>query len=215
MVLQVFFFFLQRFVSAHLLTLKRRTTVCCAFGKEDDGICVCSNSPTSKFLECKRAVFSPLNPHNFLFVFTVSAVVNRFGCHTSEICISTDKEEQSQLRVHFTKPLQPSLLFSHLTNFGLASKQLCFGVMCHSFVRTNLSKRSLTTVKTSLLSENKIYAQFTKQGSTFTDLSLWTHKGLDYYQYKDVGFLWATLCPEWRNLVHLCSDLKLFLILII
>lgn len=210
-----FFILLQRFVSTHLLTLKRRRTVCYAFGKEDDCICVCSNSPTSKLLECKRVVFPRLNPHNFLFVFTVSAVVKRFGCHTSEICISTDKEEQSQLRVHFTKPLRPSSFFSHLTNFGLASKQSCFGVMCHSFVITNLSKRSLTTVKTSLPSENKIYAKFTKQGSTFTDPSLWTHKGLDFYQYKDFGFLWATLRPEWRNLVHLCSDLKLFLILTI
>jgi hypothetical protein len=76
------------------------------------------------------------------------------------------------LRVHFTKPLWPRSLFGHLTNFGLAAKQLCFGVMCHPFVIASLSKRSLTTVKTSLPSEKKIYAKFTKQESTFTDSSL-------------------------------------------
>jgi len=63
------------------------------FGKEDDSICLCSNSPKSKLLQRKRAVFSPLNSHSFLFVFIFSAVVNRVGCKTSEICISTDKEE--------------------------------------------------------------------------------------------------------------------------
>jgi hypothetical protein len=206
-----FVFFRTSLYSTHLLTLTRRTTFFLRFGKEDDCIFVCSNSPNSKLLECKRAVFSPLNSQHFLFVFTVSAVANRVGCQTSEICISTDKEVQSHLRVHFTKPLRPSSLFGHLTYFGLASKQLCFGVMCYSFVIANLSKRSLTTFKMSLPSENNIYAKFTKQGSTFTDSSLWTHNGLDFYQCRDFGFLWATLPPEWVNLVHLCSDLKLFL----
>jgi len=134
------------------------------FGKEDDCMFVCSNSPKSKLLECKRAVFSPLNSHNFLFVFIVWAVINRVGCKTSEICISTDKEEQSQLRVHFTKPLRPSSLIGHLTNFGLASKQLRFGVICHSFVIANLLKCSLTTVKTALPSENKIYQSLRNRG---------------------------------------------------
>jgi hypothetical protein len=47
--------FPQIFVFHALAHFDAQSDVLLRFGKEDDCICVCSNSPNSKLLECKRA----------------------------------------------------------------------------------------------------------------------------------------------------------------